>query len=299
MPNMNAYTQSQGNFINKGFIAASALLMSLAFSVNANAAITVTNPPTSTTISAGQSTTFRLNATSDRTIRNYWWYKSGVVVGTASSYTINNATTSNAGTYSCKVYDGRSIYYCKSFTLTVNAAIPVSITTQPSNIIVNEGSPASMSVAASGSGTLSYQWYFGSTAIPGATLSSLSTTAATLADAGQYYCVVRNSTSSVRSNAATMSVMSVPKTYNVSMSWARPSTRTDGSTLASTDITGYNIYYATSSTGTMTRIASVSGSTLTYTASALSTGTHYFAASTIDSTGQESALSSRVSRTLQ
>lgn len=294
---MNAYTQTQGNNINKGFIAASALLMSLAFSVDANAAITVTNPPTDTTITTGSSATFTLNATSDRLIRNYWWYKNGVQVGTAPKYSITNATSSSAGTYSCKISDGRSIYYCKSFTVTVNSAL--SITTQPTNVIVNEGSPASMRVAASGSGTLSYQWYFGGTAISGATLSSLSTTAATLADAGQYYCVVRNGTTSVRSNTATMSVMSVPKSYSVSLSWTRPTARTDGTSLASTDISGYNIYYGTSSTGTMTRIASVAGSTLAYTASNLSTGTHYFAASTIDRSGQESSLSSRVSRTLQ
>jgi hypothetical protein len=295
---MNAYPKANGNNINKGFIAALALLMSLAFSVKANAVVTVANPPTDTTIAEGQSYTFELNAvSSNRLIRNHWWYKNGVQVGTAPKFWITKATQANAGTYSCKVSDGKSIYYCKSFVVTIGQN--VSITSQPSSTIVNEGSPASMSVAATGTGTLSYQWYFGGTAIPGATMSSISTAAATLADAGSYYCVVKSSSSTVTSSTATMSVLAKPKTYSVALSWTRPTTRTDGTSLTSSDISGYNIYYGTSSTGTLTRIASVAGSSLTYTASNLSTGTHYFAASTIDSTGQESNISTRVSRTLQ
>lgn len=297
---MKISAQNQGMNVNKGIIAISSLMMSLAFSVDANAAtapLKVTSQPSNTTVYEGQSTTFTLNATAGRSMR-FYWYKNGVRVGSnSSSYTISGTTTAAAGSYSCRVSDGITSYTCTPFSLAVNQI--VRITTQPANVMVNEGSSATLSVAATGTGPLSYQWYFKGAAISGATLSSISTSAATLADAGQYYATVRNGGSSATSSTATMNVVAVSKSYSVSLSWSQPTTRADGTSLSSTDIAGYNLYYATSSTGTLTRLASLSKADLSYVASNLSAGTYYFAASTIDINGLESSPSTRVSKTLQ
>lgn len=83
-----------------------------------------------------------------------------------------------------------------------------SITTQPASVSVVAGASAGFSVAATGSGTLSYQWRKGGTAISGATAASYSIGTTTSADAGSYDVVVANSAGSVTSSAATLTVTS-------------------------------------------------------------------------------------------
>jgi len=81
-----------------------------------------------------------------------------------------------------------------------------SITTQPVAVSVSAGSAATFSVTASGSGTLTYQWYKGSTAISGATSSSYSISSVASSDAGSYYVTVTNSGGTTTSSTATLTV---------------------------------------------------------------------------------------------
>ena len=81
-----------------------------------------------------------------------------------------------------------------------------TITTQPSSVSVSEGSTASFSVVASGSGTLSYQWRKDGSEISGATSSSYSIASVAGSDAGSYDVVVSNSAGSVTSSTATLTV---------------------------------------------------------------------------------------------
>jgi hypothetical protein len=85
------------------------------------------------------------------------------------------------------------------------AAAPM-ITMQPTNQRVVVGKTATFSVAASGT-ALSYQWQKGTTPIAGATASSYTTPATTLADdTSTFQAVVSNSAGSVTSNSATLTV---------------------------------------------------------------------------------------------
>lgn len=275
-------------------------VVTLFFQVPANA-VTVSSQPSSVTVKEGQSVTFKIVASSSNgsTIR-YTWYKNNVVISgaTSSSYAIASAKTSDASTYRCVVKDSASTYKCRSFSLNVTAStLPVSITQQPSSAMVNEGSSTSMNVTASGSGTLTYQWYFNGQAISGATSSSLSFANTSLANAGNYYVVVRNASSSATSTTAILSVLSIPKTWSARLSWTQPTAREDGTALASADIASYLVYYAASSTGSMTLLGSTSASTLSYVVGSLAAGTHYFAVRTRDLAGMESALSARQSLT--
>lgn len=81
-----------------------------------------------------------------------------------------------------------------------------SITTQPTSATVTAGSSVSFTVAASGSSTLTYQWYKDGTAISGATAATYSISAASTSDAGSYTVTVTNSAGSVTSSAATLTV---------------------------------------------------------------------------------------------
>src|SRR5258707_953032 len=96
-------------------------------------------------------------------------------------------------------------------SLTVSAAaVAPSITTQPASQTVTAGQPAAFTVAATGAETLTYQWKKNGTAMSGATSSSYTTPATTSSDNGaQFTVTVSNSTGSVTSNSATLTVSTV------------------------------------------------------------------------------------------
>ncbi len=84
------------------------------------------------------------------------------------------------------------------------------VVTAPTHRTVNGGASTTFTVAAYGkdatSSTVSYQWRKGGTAIPGATASSYTLNAVTLADAGSYDVVVSNALGNTTSAAATLTV---------------------------------------------------------------------------------------------
>jgi hypothetical protein len=86
-------------------------------------------------------------------------------------------------------------------------AVAPAITAQPIDQRVVVGSTGTFTVMATGSAPLSYQWQKGTTPISGATASSYTTPATTLADDGSsFQVVVSNSAGSVTSNSATLTV---------------------------------------------------------------------------------------------
>ena len=93
-------------------------------------------------------------------------------------------------------------------TAILNFLVPSapSIATQPQNQTVVQSSNAAFSVVANGAAPLSYQWRFNGTNISGATTNSYSKTNAQPADAGSYTVVVTNSSGSVTSAVATLTV---------------------------------------------------------------------------------------------
>ena len=81
------------------------------------------------------------------------------------------------------------------------------ITTQPTSQTVIAGQTATFSVAATGTGPMTYQWNKGGGAISGATSSTYTTPAETISDnAVQFTAVVTNGAGSATSNAATLTV---------------------------------------------------------------------------------------------
>jgi photosystem II stability/assembly factor-like uncharacterized protein len=87
------------------------------------------------------------------------------------------------------------------------AAVAPTITAQPAALAVTEGDGATFSVSASGTAPLAYQWKRGGADIAGATASTYTLAAATLADNGASFTVsVSNSAGSVTSAAAALTV---------------------------------------------------------------------------------------------
>ena len=86
------------------------------------------------------------------------------------------------------------------------APAPPSITTQPTNQTVVVGSNATFSVVATGSPTLTYQWFHGTSSITNATNSTLRLANVKLSDAGTYHVFVHNLYGATNSANATLTV---------------------------------------------------------------------------------------------
>lgn len=110
-----------------------------------------------------------------------------------------------------KVAADGSLYYlsigsASLFRVQFTASSP-TITTHPGNQSVLVGDPASFTVGASGSPTLSYQWQKNMVSIGGANTPTFTINAAALSDNGaKFRCVVTNAFGTVTSNEATLTV---------------------------------------------------------------------------------------------
>ena len=102
-------------------------------------------------------------------------------------------------------------------TLEVQYSTPPTITQQPESQTVPAGSPATLTVTATGDPTLTYQWWKDGQALGGATSSSLPFDSVRSANAGVYSVVVTNATGSVRSDNATLTVTVPPTEFRGSV----------------------------------------------------------------------------------
>lgn len=78
----------------------------------------------------------------------------------------------------------------------------LSISAQPQGVRAAVGTPVSLAVAATGTGTLSYQWYKGGAAIAGATGATYAIDALIASDAGRYRVLVSGDDGAVLSDVA-------------------------------------------------------------------------------------------------
>jgi hypothetical protein len=88
---------------------------------------------------------------------------------------------------------------------------------------------------------------------------------------------------------------SISPSNSVTLTWDAPTTNADGTPL--TDLAGYKVYYGTSS-GNYTMAMDV-GNVKTYKYEGLQSGTYYFAATTYDTSGNESDYSNEVIKTIK
>ena len=182
---------------------------------SSNAVLTVIPPPNilsqpvSQSVNQGSPVSFSVVATG--TGLGYQWRLNTVSISgaTNASYNIASATTNNAGTYSVIVSNTAGSVTSSNAVLTVIP--PPNILSQPVSQSVNQGSPVSFSVVATGAG-LGYQWRLNSANISGATNASYSLASATANNAGTYSVVVSNTAGSVTSSNAVLTVILPPRT---------------------------------------------------------------------------------------
>jgi len=138
-----------------------------------------------------------------------WSYNGTPIFGaTSRGLTLNNLTNGQAGTYTVTatgVTTGTTVTNTVTL-LVVNG--PPQITQQPSGGTAQSGAAFTFTVAASGSGTLNYQWFRNNLALAGATSATLTLNSASVNDAGTYRVEVSNASGTTVSSDATLGISS-------------------------------------------------------------------------------------------
>ena len=185
------------------------LLLSSGAALTVHVPPAITSQPSSLTVLQNATAAFSVTATGTQA-PTYQWQLNGTPIpsATLASYSISSAQAANAGSYTCVVTNAAGSVTSSAATLTVN--IPATITSQPSSVSVNPAASATLSVTATGTGTLGYQWRKNGRDIGGATASTLTLTDVRFLDEAKYTCLVSNSYGSVLSNAATLTVSISP-----------------------------------------------------------------------------------------
>ncbi|QYM79663.1 immunoglobulin domain-containing protein [Horticoccus luteus] len=130
------------------------------------------------------------------------------VVNTAGTL---SGTPTGTGTFVLSVSANNAVGTgpASTLTITVNPPPPV-ITTQPATQLIVAGQPATFTVAATGAGTLTYQWKKNGAALSGATAATYAITSTTAGDAGSYTVDVSNAYGTTGSAAAALTIATAP-----------------------------------------------------------------------------------------
>jgi hypothetical protein len=172
----------------------------------------ITQQPASKSLSTGDSLALTVVATSQSAM-TYQWYRDGVAVPNATGATlqISSVQRSNAGGYLVRISNAAGTVTSAVASVTVSdPTVLPSILTQPASQTLAVGSPLSLSVQASGTGPLQYQWYRNAVAIQNANSATFQKPAAGSADAASYTVKISNSAGSLTSSAAVMTVLDPP-----------------------------------------------------------------------------------------
>ncbi len=181
----------------------------------------ITSHPAGITRDPGQTAIFSVGAAGGNPLA-FQWRKGGVNISnggrfsgaTSSQLVITGVVAGDAADYSCVVSNPAGSASSNNATLTVNS--PPVFTQHPAGQSANAGGNASFTVAATGPGTITYQWrrngmnLSNGTGIAGATAATLNLTGVQAASAGDYDCVATNSVGSTTSNAAALTVNTAP-----------------------------------------------------------------------------------------
>ena len=174
-----------------------------------NAPVTISAQPEGVWLTAGSAALLSVTASGTAPL-NYQWFKNGAAIAGANTNTfaIGSAKASDAATYEVAV--SNIVGTVGSAQAVVALNVPVSITTQPAHFTSVVGSAMALTVAASGTGPLTYQWRKAGIDLPGQTTATLSLNPVQLADAGPYDVVVANIVGSVTSSSAVVTVQDPP-----------------------------------------------------------------------------------------
>jgi hypothetical protein len=165
---------------------------------------TIVTGPASQFIAVGSNTSFSVTAGGTPPL-NYQWSlnATNLPAATNSALPLASVDFPNAGTYTVTVTNTHGSTNA-SATLTVGYS--PTITGQPQDMELVQGSNALFTVTAGGTGPLSYQWYFYGVTLPQATNSMLLISNVQATNSGQYSVVVSSPFGATASSNASLAV---------------------------------------------------------------------------------------------
>ena len=203
-----------GNYtvaIHNDIDSVTSLPATLTVTTDESEAPVITSQPQSLTVAEGETATFSVSATGAEPLA-YQWLRNGTEIHGAhgSSLVISDVSDSDAGDYVVMVSNEIDTVTSQAATLTITESereAPV-ITTQPASLTTAPGTTVTLTVAATGTDPLTYQWFRDGVEIEGATAATLILVEVDAMDAGEYTVVVHNEVDSVTSDPATLMVAS-------------------------------------------------------------------------------------------
>jgi len=172
-------------------------------------------PPASQSVWAGDDAILSVTASGSAPLRYQWRFNGGNLMGaTNATFTRTNAQPNDAGNYTVVVTNlVGSVTSTPPAVLTV--LYPPTISVPPASQTVVAGSNVTLSVTASGTAPLSYQWFFNGGVLSGFTNANFTRTNAQAADAGNYTVVVTNLVGSVTSTPPAVLTVLLPVVINM------------------------------------------------------------------------------------
>lgn len=163
-------------------------------------------------VCSGSNTTISYNVTPSTGL-DYYWYKNGSYITntTAPSLAINPVTFADSGKYVLSIYNGCATYNSDTTYLRVRG---INITSQPQDRRNCQGEPVSLSVTASGSGTVTYQWRKNNVNISSANSPTYNIASLAPSDTGTYTVIINDSCNTAITSAAVKLSISVGPTIN-------------------------------------------------------------------------------------
>ncbi len=186
-----------------------AWITSVTITADNNQVASIVNQPINQTWVPGVAGSISVTAAGAGSL-TYQWFKDGQPIGTGTSatYTVASPQAGDAGTYHVVVTNEYGVATSASATVAVASASAPNFVVNPLTQTVNAGQPLTLIAEATGAPTPTFQWFKGTTAIPGATQPTYTIAAVTPADAATYYVRAVNSSGSRESSVATITVYS-------------------------------------------------------------------------------------------
>jgi hypothetical protein len=184
--------------------------------ISDSATLTVVTPPPPAiatqpigkTVQEGSNVSLSVVAVGQGVIVYQWQFNEQNLPGaTSATLNLNGVKLNTAGRYRVLVSSQYGVTISDTVTLTVNPNPPPTIVTQPLSRTPAEGTQVSLTVTATGLGTLTYQWQINNQNIPGATSSTLVLSAVRPSANGIYRVIIGNPYGTTISTEATVTVI--------------------------------------------------------------------------------------------
>jgi hypothetical protein len=273
----------------------------------ASVAPSITTQPASQTVATGQAATFLVAASSEAPL-NYQWRKNGAPINGATStvYTIPAAATSDSGSqFSVVVSNSAGTVTSNVAVLTVSGAGQLTANLTKLNYgTVTVGSSDILPVTLTNTGGSSVS--ISNVTLSGVGLSIGGVSSGLILAAGNSATLnvtFAPAAAGTLSGSVTVASNATDSTLTISLSGTavQPVSHSVTLNLApnSSNVTGYNVYRSTTSSGPYTKLNSPLVTSTTYTdTSVVANQTYFYVGTSLDSAGDESTYSNQVSATI-